>query len=225
MHLAPMPDHGRVNRPEWQALWMQYEAVTTPLRSAGLPCDIETCGGQTVITVELPDGSHLAIADADALPNRLADVTGWRVVRAHHDNPTIGGPVYDSTEDGEYAQHGADIAQMLAALAIHLVTLPDEDTKTRGQVLGDLLSATPDLYSVMSVGVGSQHYATKRLISGPIEGYGPAMKEYGWQTHLLEGDGWKQVHESGGTTWPVTVWERRGVIQTVFLARIARLAR
>lgn len=222
MNLAPMPDHRLVDRPEWQSLWLQYEAVTTPLRAAGLPCDIDTCGGQTVITVDLPDGSYLVIASVDALPNRFCDVTGWTLVRSHEDNPTIGGLVYDSTEDGEYAQRGADVAPLHAAIALHLTTLPDADTQTAGEALHAVLEDSRALFSVTTVGVNSQHVATKRLMSGPFDNHVEAVKEYGWQTHLLETDGWSQVHESGGTQWPVTVWQRQDVVQTVFVSRRSR---
>lgn len=222
MNFAPMPDHGRVDRPEWQSLWVQYEAVTTPLRAAGLPCDIETCGNQTVITVDLPDGSHLVIASDDALPDHLADVTGWLVTRAHEDNPTIGGVGYNSTEDGENAQRGADIAPLHAAIAVHLTTLPDADTQNAGGALRQVLEDSRALFNVTSLGVSSQHAPTRRLLSGPLDSHSEAVKEYGWQTHFLEEDGWTKVHESGGTQWPVTVWQRRDVVQTVFVARLAR---
>ncbi|MEU6318072.1 hypothetical protein [Streptomyces sp. NPDC047009] len=219
MNLAPLPDHGRVGRPEWLALWMQYEPVTMPLRTAGLVCDVETCGGQTHLTVDLPDGTHLVIADDDALPDRLEQVTGWHVRRAHHDNPTVDGLVYDSTEGGEHAKYGADIITMLAAIALHLKSLPDADTQAAGAGLGELLLATAQRFAVSFVGVNSQHVAHGRVISGPFDSQGEAVKEYGWQTHLLEEHGWQLVHEQGGTDWPLTVWKRRDVLQTVFVSR------
>ncbi|MER6923443.1 hypothetical protein [Streptomyces spiralis] len=214
-----MPDHGRANRPEWQALWQQYEPVTTPLRSVGLVCDVDPCGGQTVLFVDLPDGSHLAIHDQEELPNRLEQVTGWIIQRGHRDNPTYDALVYDSTEGGEHAAHGADIVTMLAAIALHLKTLPDADTREAGTKLGELLLATAQRFAVSFLGVNSQHTGHGRIISGPFDSQGEAVKEYGWQTHLLEESGWELVHEQGGTTWPVTAWKRRDVLQIVYVSR------
>lgn len=222
MTFAPMPDHRRVDRPEWQSLWVQYEAVTTPLRAAGLPCDIETCGNQTVITVDLPDGSHLVIASDDSLPDHLANVTGWLVTRAHEDNPTIDGIAYNSTEDGEATENGADIAPMLTAIVTHLANVPDVNAQNAGWALREALAGTRDLFNVTSMGVSSQHAPTRRILTGPLDSHSEAVKEYGWQTQFLEEDGWTKVHESGGTQWPVTVWQRRDVVQTVFVARLPR---
>jgi len=114
-----MPDHRRVDRPEWQALWRAYEPVTTPLRAMGLPVDIETCGGQTIILADLPDGSHLLISDADALPNHLSEVEGWAVSHGRED--PYGGthytmPFYDSTPDGAQQTAGPEIGPMLVAV-------------------------------------------------------------------------------------------------------------
>jgi hypothetical protein len=220
LNLAPMPDHGRVGRPEWQALWLQFEAVTTPLRAAGLACDIETCGGQNVIYVNLPDGSHLVIADEHDLPDRLADVTGWRVTRGHHDNPTVEGLAYDSTPEGAHSQYGADTAELLPAIATFVRSLPDVDTQAAGQSLRELLQRTPPQYAVSFVGVGSQHAPAGRIVSGPFDTHLEAVKEYGFQTHQLEQDGWRMVHEQGGTSWPLTVWHSRDVVQVVFVARL-----
>ncbi|MGW3657185.1 hypothetical protein ACWD6R_16490 [Streptomyces sp. NPDC005151] len=217
-----MPDHARVNRPEWQALWQQYEAVTTPLRAAGLACDIETSGGETVIYANLPDGTHLVIADDHSLPDRLADVTGWRIVRSHVDNPNHDGLLYDSTAEGEHGQHAADIRTMLAAVAIYLHDLRDPDTKTAGQVLGMSLIETPERFAVSFVGVSTGHTPTGQITSGPFDTHLQAVKEYGWQTHQLEQDGWQMVHEQGGTEWPLTIWHRREeAAQIVFVARVA----
>ncbi|MFF3516139.1 hypothetical protein [Streptomyces sp. NPDC002573] len=223
MNLAPLPDHGRTDRPEWQALWRQYEPVTTPLRMAGLVCDVETCGGQTHLTVDLPDGTHLVIADQDALPDRLEQVTGWIVQRSHHDNPTFDALVFDSTEGGEHDKHGADIVTMLAAVALHLKSLPDADTQSAGTKLGELLMASAQRFAVSFVGVDSQHVGKGRIITGPFDTHAEAVKDYGWQTHLLEEDGWKPVHEQGGNDWPVTVWHRRDVLQVVFVSRLSLL--
>ena len=121
MQLAPMPDHGRVGRPDWQPLWADYAPVTTPLRALGMPVDIETCGGETHITVDLPDGSFLLIAGTDSLPNRLSTVTGWRVMRGHEDNPTVDLGIYDSTVDGEQNGNGPDLTAMLGAVTAWLL--------------------------------------------------------------------------------------------------------
>jgi len=223
MNLAPLPDHGRIGRPEWQALWRQYEAVTTPLRMVGLVCDIETCGGQTVIYVDLPDGTHLVIHDHDALPDRLEQVTGWHIKRGHHDNPNFDALVFDSTEGGEHEKHGADIVSMLAAIALHLKSLPDADTQSAGTKLGEVLLASAQRFAISFVGVNSQHAAHGRPISGPFDSHHEAVKEYGWQTHLLEEAGWQAVHEQGGTDWPLTVWTRRDVLQVVFMTRLPLL--
>ncbi|WP_327349638.1 hypothetical protein OG772_20360 [Streptomyces sp. NBC_01321] len=154
-----MPDHGRVNRPEWQALWLQYEAVTTPLRAAGLVCDIETCGGETVIYVNLPDGTHLVIADDHSLPDRLADVTGWRIVRSHEDNPNFDGLLYDSTAEGEHAQLAAEVRSMLAAIALYLRDLRDADTVAAGQALGESLLEPRQCWCVINHPVTEQQRA------------------------------------------------------------------
>ncbi|MCX4858306.1 hypothetical protein OG426_30555 [Streptomyces canus] len=223
MNLAPLPDHGRVGRPEWQALWRQYEAVTTPLRMVGLVCDIETCGGQTVIYVDLPDGTHLVIADHDALPDQLEQVTGWCIKRGHHDNPNFDALVFDSTEGGEHEKHGADIVSMFAAIALHLKSLPDGDTQSAGTKLGEVLLASAERFAVTVTGVTSQHAAHGRDICGPFDSHREAVKEYGWQTHLLEEAGWKTLHEQGGTEWPLTVWQRRGVVVLVFVSRLPLL--
>ncbi|MFD3455789.1 hypothetical protein ACFWVC_26875 [Streptomyces sp. NPDC058691] len=219
LKLAPPPDHGLTGRPEWQALWRQYETVTLPLRAAGLVCDIETAGNQNVLYVNLPDGSHLSIADEHELPGQLADVNGWRVVRGHEDNPNHSGLLYDSTADGEHSRHGADVVTMLAAISLSLKALPDADTQNAAVALGDLLLATSQRFAVSFVGVDGQHIGRGRVITGPFDSLGAAVKEYGWQTHLLEDDGWQRVHEQGGTEWPLTVWVRRGVLQTVFVSR------
>ena len=218
-----MPDHGRVGRPEWQALWMQYEPVTMPLRAAGLVCDIETCGGQAVIYVNLPDGTHLVIADDDALPERLEQVTGWRIGRGHHDNPNFDALVYDSTEGGEHEKHCADVVSMLAAIALFLKDLRDVDTQAAGIRLGEALLASAQRFAVAVTGVTSQHAAHGRVICGPFDSHRKAVKEYGWQTHLLEEGGWKTVHEQGGSEWPLTVWQRRDVVVLVFVTRLSLL--
>lgn len=220
MTLAPMPDHGRVNRPEWQALWLQYDAVTTPLRAAGLACDIDTAGGQNVIYVNLPDGTHLVIADEHELPTRLDDVIGWRIVRSHEDNPNFDGLIYDSTAEGEHGKYAADIKSMLAAVAIYLHGLGDADTKTAGQVLGESVSDRSQLYGVGVLGVTPEHTAVGRIVSEPFDTHLQAVKEYGFYTHQLEQDGWTQVYEQGGTEWPLTVWHRRQVVRTVFVTPI-----
>jgi hypothetical protein len=116
MPVAPMPDHGRTDRPEWRRLWVQYKPVTTPLRACGLPCDVETSGGQTVIYVDLPDGSHLVISDKHELPDQFTHVKGWQVTWQHPDNPTVYAEVYDSTEDGDQETHGAAVEPMLSAV-------------------------------------------------------------------------------------------------------------
>lgn len=219
-NIAPMPDHDRVNRPEWQALWRQYEPVTTPLRMVGLPCDVETCGGQTVIYVDLPDGTHLVLADEDALPDRLEQVTGWRIVRGHHDNPNFDALIFDSTEGGEHEKHGADIVSMLAAIALYLKSLPHADTQAAGNRLGKLLMASAQRFTVSFLGVNAQHVAHGRPLGGPFDSQHEAVKEYGWQTHFLREDGWQLIHEQGGTEWPLTVWQRRGVLQVVFLSSL-----
>lgn len=219
LNLAPFPDHGSVGRPEWQAQWMQYQPVTTPLRAVGLACDIEPCGGQTVIYTDLPDGTHLVIADHDTLPDRLEQVTGWHVRRDHRDNPTHDGPVYDSTEGGEHEMHGADIVTMLAAIALHLKSLTDADTQSAGAKLGELLLATAQRFAVSFLGVDSQHAGHGQVITGPFDSHAEAVKEYGWQTHLLEEGGWQKTHEQGSDDWPLTVWQRRDVLQVVFVSR------
>ncbi|MGW4140008.1 hypothetical protein ACWELV_24875 [Streptomyces mirabilis] len=223
MNIAPLPDHGRASRPEWQALWMQYEPVTTPLRMVGLVCDIETCGDQTVIYVNLPDGTHLVIADADGLPDRLEQVTGWRIGRSHHDNPNFDALVFDSTEGGEHEGQGADVISMLAAVALHLKTLPDVDTQATGTKLGKVLLASGQRFAVAVTGVNSQHAAYSRMISAPVGSQPEAVKAYSRQTHLLEEDGWKAVHEQGGADWPLTVWQRRDVVVLVFVTRLLLL--
>ncbi|WP_326604281.1 hypothetical protein [Streptomyces sp. NBC_01800] len=215
-----MPDHGRVNRREWQALWLQYEAVTTPLRAAGLACDIETCGGETVIYVNLPDGTHLVVADEHSLPDRLDDVTGWRIVRSHEDTPTFDGLIYDSTAEGEHGKNATDIKAMLAAVAIYLHNLPDADTKTAGQVLGESLVNRAQLYGIGVLGVTPEHTADARIVSEPFDTHLEAVKEYGFYTHQLAQHDWQQVHEQGGTEWPLTVWQRRQVVRTVFVTPI-----
>jgi hypothetical protein len=220
MNLAPLPEHDRLYRPEWQALWHQYEPVTTSLRMVGLVCDIETCGGQTVIYVDLPDGSHLVIADRDALPDHLEQVTGWVIQRGHRENPNYNALVFDSTEGGEHENLGADIVSMLAAIALHLKSLPDADTRSAGTRLGELLVASAQRFAVSFVGVNSQHAAHGRPLSGPFGSHQEAVKEFSWQAHLLEEAGWKCVHEQGGTEWPLTVWQRRDVVQLVFVTRL-----
>ncbi|MFF3378104.1 hypothetical protein ACFYXF_34775 [Streptomyces sp. NPDC002680] len=219
MNFAPLPDHGRVGRPEWQSLWMQYEPITRPLRAAGLVCDIETCGGQTVIYADLPDGTHLVIADHDALPDRLEQVTGWHVRRGHHDNPTHDGPVFDSTKGGEHEKYGADIISMLAATALYLKSLTDADTQSAGAKLGELLLATAQRFAVSFLGVDSQHAGRGRVITGPFDSHAEAVKEYGRQANLLMEGGWHLAHEQGSTDWPLTVWQRRDVLQVVFVSR------
>ncbi|WP_324787160.1 hypothetical protein [Streptomyces sp. H51] len=221
--IAPLPDHGRVNRPEWQALWRQYEPVTTPLRMVGLVCDIETCGGETLVLVDLPDGTHLVLADHDSLPDRLEQVTGWCIVRDHHDNPNFRALVFDSTEGGEHARHGADIVSMLAAITLYLKSLPDADTQAAGTRLGEFLLAAAQRFAVSFVGVDSQHAGQAGPLNGPFDNHAEAVKEYGWVTHRLEEAGWKCVHEQGGTDWPLTLWQRRDVVQIVFVSRLPLL--
>ncbi|MFD7769878.1 hypothetical protein [Streptomyces sp. NPDC059787] len=220
MNLAPLPEHGRTGRPEWLALWQQYEPVTTPLRAAGLVCDIDTCGGQTVIYVDLPDGTHLVIGCGDdSLPDRLRDVTGWIVTREHRDNPTFHLQVFDSTEDGEHGESGGDVVAMLAGVALHLKAAADADTQAAGTRLGALLLATAQRFAVEVTGVTAQHTGNSRKLSGPFNDHREAVKDYGWQTHLLEEQGWQMVHEHGGADWPVTVWQRRGATVLVFVSR------
>ncbi|WP_073947588.1 hypothetical protein [Streptomyces kebangsaanensis] len=216
-----MPDHRRVDRPEWQALWRQYEPVTTPLRAAGLVCDVDTCGGQTVIYANLPDGTHLAIGCGnDCLPDRLQDVTGWIITRGHDDNPNYDGLAYNSSEGGEHAQHGADIISMLAATALYLGTLPDPDTRQAGDRLGKALLATAQRFAVSFTGVDAQHATKSGHLCGPFDSQAQTVKEYGWQTHLLQESGWDLVHEQGGDDRPLTVWRRAGAVQVVFVSRL-----
>jgi hypothetical protein len=220
MNIAPLPDHGRVGRPEWQALWQQYEPVTTPLRVAGLACDVDTCGGQTVILVDLPDGTYLVIASDDALPDRLEQVTGWRVTRSHRDNPNFDALVFDSTDGGEHEGLHADIISLLAAVALYLKSLSDVDTQTVGTKIGEILMASAHRFAVAVTGVNSQHASQSAVFSGPFASHHETVKQYGWQTHLLEEGDWKKVHEQGGTEWPLTVWKRRDAVLLVFVTRL-----
>ncbi|MFE2578842.1 hypothetical protein [Streptomyces sp. NPDC059378] len=219
-----MPDHRNIDRPEWQALWQQYEPVTTPLRAAGLPCDIDTCGGQTVIYVDLPDGTHLVIADEDALPNLLEHVTGWNIQRNHRDNPTFFEPAFfDSMPGGEHEKHGADIVPMLAAVAHHLKSLTDPNTQAAGTKLGEILLANAQRFTVNVLGVTAQHAAHGQVTSGPFSSHEAAVSVHSWQTHLLEESGWQQVHTQGDPDWPLTVWHRHGVLAVVFVGRLPLL--
>ncbi|MFF3493757.1 hypothetical protein ACFYWS_20660 [Streptomyces sp. NPDC002795] len=219
MKLAPRPDHGRTSRPEWQSLWAEFESVTTPLRAAGLVCDIETCGGNTVITVDLPDGSHLLLHDEDGLPDRLNDVTGWMASRGHGDNPTFDEAFYDSTESGEQARFGGDVAPLLEAIAAYLTVRPDDGTRDAGRTLSAVLKATERVRRVTSFTVTPQHTPLRRGLGDSIDGHTEAVKEYGWQTYLLGEAGWECVHQQGGDQWPISVWKRREALQVVFLQR------
>ncbi|MFB7081249.1 hypothetical protein [Streptomyces sp. NPDC056308] len=115
MELAPLPDHDHTTDPTWVRLFNAYTHVITPLRTLGLTTDVETCGSEYTITANLSDGSYLSIAADHSLPADPADVAGWTVLRAFDDQPTRA-VVYDSTEDGNDAEHGDAIAPMLGRI-------------------------------------------------------------------------------------------------------------
>ncbi|GAA1353476.1 hypothetical protein [Streptomyces beijiangensis] len=115
MQLAHLPDHNRTTDLMWLRLWTSYAPVITPLRALGLVTDVELCGGEYNVTAALPDGSYFAITSTHALPVDPADVTGWTVQRLFDDNPTRA-VLYDSTEDGQDAEHGNALAPMLGRI-------------------------------------------------------------------------------------------------------------
>jgi hypothetical protein len=152
MRRAPFPNHGRTSRPLWQHLWATYSDVINPLRDMGLPTDVETCGGENFIWVELPDGSHLSISATEALPVDRDELTGWHVGHMlRDDRPGFTGLVYDSTEDGLNAANGADVAPLMAAITAHLdaystrPAAPDEVVELISTLLGitDVSSPQP----------------------------------------------------------------------------------
>ncbi|MDX3205092.1 MULTISPECIES: hypothetical protein [Streptomyces] len=119
--LAPMPDHNRLDDPLWQKLWHNYSHVITPLRTLGLVTDVELCGGEYNVVADLPDGTHLLIAAGECLPVDPAELAGWTVIRAHHDNPTVDYLVYDSTDGGDQEENGSATAPMLGAITEWLI--------------------------------------------------------------------------------------------------------
>ncbi|MFE2346147.1 hypothetical protein [Kitasatospora cineracea] len=118
MRLAPLPQHGRVNDPAWQAMYATYEPLITPLRRRQLTVDIDFCGPAAVLYAELPDGTFLRIGTNTpdgGLPSHIDNVASWLVVREDADNPTVRHAVYDSTPDDRnvYGTAGGLIAPLL----------------------------------------------------------------------------------------------------------------
>jgi hypothetical protein len=202
-----MPSHGDLNDPLWRRLWNAYEPVITGLRRIPLVTDVEICGGELAITAELTDGSHLWIGSNGSLPEDPAELEGFHVKRAHHDNPTIDDLVYDSTEDGEQAEYGNNVVTLIQAITAFV--------HERG-----LAPRVVDLLAIHLQGVTKQHRTLSTSVEGPFRDRDAALKEYGYVTHELGEKNWRCVHEQGGTDWPLTVWERDGAIVTVYLTRV-----
>lgn len=147
MDPAPYPDHGRINDPLWQRLWGTYSDVITPLRAAGLDTDMEMCGGEFHIQVELGDGTYLTVAGQDALPvDRNAstengpELNGWSVMRLHREDGNYFVRIYDSTDDGSEHANGTTVPPMLAAIAHHLTACDHPGIHASGQALAIYLA-------------------------------------------------------------------------------------
>ncbi|TXC98994.1 hypothetical protein [Streptomyces sp. ISID311] len=208
--MAPMPVHGNTGDPLWRKLWNAYEPVITALRRIPLVTDVEICGGVFGITAQLTDGSHLWISSVEELPLDPKEVEGWHVRRSHEDNPTVDEMVYNSTEDGEHSQHGNNVVPLVQAITAFV-------TERR------LAPRLIDLMSVQVDGVTKKHKRISKLIQGPFDDRHAAVKEYGYATHDLMQNGWRCIHEQGGTDWPLTVWEKNGEIATVYLAHVGQV--
>jgi hypothetical protein len=186
MNPVPFPDHGRVNDPLWQHLWATYSDVITPLRAAGLVTDMETCGGENHIRVELGDGTFLTIAGRDALPvDRYAaetgddaELNGWSVMRLHEENPDYFARIYDSTDDGPAEANGTAVTPMLTAIAQHLAGSKHPNIHAAGQALGGP-SAIP-LPHMIARHLG---HATARTAAAV---YAPAPAQQRYHLHRFE---------------------------------------
>ncbi|WP_327297796.1 MULTISPECIES: hypothetical protein [unclassified Streptomyces] len=207
--MAPMPVHRNTDDPLWRKLWNAYEPVITALRRIPLVTDVEISGGMFGITAQLTDGSHLWISSVGELPLDPKEVEGWHVRRGHEDTPTVDELVYNSTEDGEHAQHSNNVVPLLRAISAFV-------TERR------LAPRRIDLVAVQIDGVTRKHKRISQVVQGPFDDRHAAVKEYGYTTHGLIQDGWRCIHEQGGVDWPLTVWELNGEIATVYLAHVGQ---
>ncbi|MXM62180.1 hypothetical protein GR925_01610 [Streptomyces sp. HUCO-GS316] len=202
--MAPMPEHDNTGDPLWRSLWHAYEPVITALRRIPLTTDVEICGGEFAIHAQLTDGSHLWITSIESLPVDPAALEGYHVRRAHHDNPTIDEPVYDSTEGGDQAEHGNNVVPLIQAITAFVTA-----RKFAPPIV--------DLFRVQMQGITAKHTPVSAEVQGPFTDHRAAVKEYGYATHELMENGWERIHEQGGTDWPLTIWKQDHAIVTVFV--------
>ncbi|MEU5626246.1 hypothetical protein [Streptomyces tendae] len=130
--LAPLPDHQDVKTRWWQELWRRHTHITTPLRTRGLPCDIEFGLSAYIVRVSLPDDSYLIISPPQDPPSdrRPGDPEGWIATREDPDDETLSEVIYDSLPPDEpsaphrpEARHGGSIQPLIEAIDHRLAQL------------------------------------------------------------------------------------------------------
>ncbi|MFJ4939029.1 hypothetical protein ACIP8U_34905 [Streptomyces pseudovenezuelae] len=202
--LAPMPVHNNTDDPLWLALWNAYEPVITALRRIPLVTNVES-GNMFAITAELTDGSHLWISSTEDLPMDPGALEGFHVKRRHDDNPNIDEVLYDSTENGDQAEHGNNTVPLIQAITAFV-------TERR------LAPRVIDLVSVRLQGVTAQRLPLAKLLNGPCTDNDAAITEYGNVVRAMAQKGWTCVHAQGGTDWPLSVWELNDEVGILYLA-------
>ncbi|MEU2558418.1 hypothetical protein ABZ626_03585 [Streptomyces longispororuber] len=204
--LAPLPVHGDITHPLWQKLWNAYEPLITTLRRIPLHTNVEISGGAFGITAELNDGSHLWISSVADLPLDPAEAEGFQVKRAHVDNPAIDEQIYDSTEDGEQADHGNNLVPLVQAISTFLTNR-------------DMAPKLVDLYRLRIQAVTDEHAPLCRSLCAPFTDRGEALECYGgFIAQEMVAENWHLLHEQGGKEWPLSVWEKNGQVATVYIA-------
>ncbi|MER5642032.1 hypothetical protein ABT095_34485 [Kitasatospora sp. NPDC002227] len=197
MSLAPMPDHRRVDDPDWLRLFNAYGHIIRPLRERGLVTDFEVCGGNNLIEVALPDGSHLVIASDEDLPSDPSQVKGWHVRRHHDDNPTISDVIYDSTLTGSDCLNRQLRSPLFAAIDGYL--------GVRGLTESWRSTIQPAV-------VKRQHITddgTPRTPSlRPYVGREYATHAYTVEHESAYKEGWHRIWAHPSRDWPRSMWRR-----------------
>ncbi|MFI8489463.1 hypothetical protein [Streptomyces rubrogriseus] len=130
--LAPLPDHQDVQTRWWQELWRRHTHITTPLRTRGLPCDIEFGLSAYIVRVSLPDDSYLIISPPQDPPSdrHPGDPEGWIATREDPDDETLFEVIYDSLPPDDptaphrpEARHGGSTQPLIEAIDHRLAQL------------------------------------------------------------------------------------------------------
>ncbi|MFF0409717.1 hypothetical protein ACFYUY_04690 [Kitasatospora sp. NPDC004745] len=197
MKLAPLPDHNLVTDPAWKDAFHAYHHVIAPLRRRGLITDMEMCGGEKLITAELPDRTVLMVGTDTALPTDPLDVKGWNVSRHSDDNPTIADIVYDSTLTGaDWAQRQL-LSPLFAAIDAYLGARDLLPRQRVTQPIAVLRSQVTNTEGVVLY-PADRYFIDRRLAVGAYT-----------QAHdMLAENGWARIYAHPSRQWPTSTWLR-----------------